>query len=108
MTKVRQREQGIRAGRPAHDAVTALAREHATAAIERLVYWLHSDDPDVSIAEAIALLDRGYGRPAHKITGPEGEALIPTVVVHQIVREPVSTDTAESGAYSPSKPPSTH
>jgi hypothetical protein len=51
-------------GRPkAVVAVIEAAREHTTAAIERLVFWMESDHPSASPAASQALLDRGWGKP---------------------------------------------
>jgi hypothetical protein len=55
-------QSGNPAGRkPLIDDIHALARQHAPAAIEALVAALR--DPDRAIPAAIALLDRGYGKP---------------------------------------------
>ena len=53
---------GGRVGVPAE--VRELARRHTKDAIERLVHWLNSDNPNASVAAANSLLDRGYGKPA--------------------------------------------
>ncbi len=53
---------GGRVGVPAE--VRELARSHTKEAIERLVYWMKSDNAHASVAAANAILDRGYGRPA--------------------------------------------
>jgi hypothetical protein len=50
-----------RGRKPLIDDIHALARQHAPAAIEALVAALR--DPDRAIPAAIALLDRGYGKP---------------------------------------------
>lgn len=42
--------------------VTALAREHTADAVAALVKLLGADDEKLSIAAAVALLDRGWGR----------------------------------------------
>jgi hypothetical protein len=53
-------------GRPrVVDDIHALARQHAPAAIDALVKALA--DPERAIPAAIAILDRGYGRPAQAI-----------------------------------------
>ncbi len=44
--------------------VRELARSHTKGAIERLVFWMKSDNPSASVAAANAPLDRGYGKPA--------------------------------------------
>ncbi len=49
----------------------AIARQHTNAAINALVAAL--DDEKTRVAAAIALLDRGYGRPAQAITNEAGE-----------------------------------
>ena len=61
-TKFKPGQSGNPAGRkPLIDDIHALARQHAPAAIEALVAALR--DPDRAIPAAIALLDRGYGKP---------------------------------------------
>jgi hypothetical protein len=47
------------------DAISALARQHARAAIDTLVASL--SNPDERVAAAIALLDVGYGQPVQPI-----------------------------------------
>ena len=64
--------------------VKDLARSHTQAAVERLAYWLSSNNARASVAAAEALLDRGWGRPAQAITGEDGAPLLPTVVTHRI------------------------
>jgi hypothetical protein len=62
-TAFRPGVSGNPAGRkPLIDDIHALARQHAPEAIQALVDALK--DPDRAIPAAIALLDRGYGRPA--------------------------------------------
>lgn len=48
-----------------------IAREHAPAAIQTLVDCLRDDRHKV--AAAIALLDRGFGKPAHMILGDQDQ-----------------------------------
>ena len=51
-------------GRPKeYGDLKALAREHTQAAIERLEFWLQSDDARASVQAAGILLDRGWGKP---------------------------------------------
>jgi hypothetical protein len=40
----------------------ALARQYATEAVERLVYWMRSDHGLASVAACKELLDRGHGK----------------------------------------------
>jgi len=47
--------------------VRELARTHTEAAINRLAFWMQSEDPRASVAAGNALLDRGYGKPVAPI-----------------------------------------
>ena len=47
--------------------VRELARTHTEAAINRLAFWMQSEDPRASVAACNALLDRGYGKPVAPI-----------------------------------------
>lgn len=55
--------------------IRALAQTHAKAAIDALVDAL--SDPKCRVPAAVALLDRGFGRPmqATEVTGAEGGAI---------------------------------
>lgn len=67
-------QSGNPGGRPKeNDEVKRLARKHSKDAIKRLAHWLHSDNPKASVSAAQALLDRGFGKPAQAIAGPDGE-----------------------------------
>ena len=51
-------------GRPKeNNEVKAAAREYTIEAIERLAFWLKSDNAKASVAAATSLLDRGWGKP---------------------------------------------
>lgn len=66
-------QSGNPGGRPKEDnEVKDLARKHTKTAIARLVFWMNSDNPKASVSASQALLDRGYGKPAQAITGPNG------------------------------------
>lgn len=70
-------QSGNPSGRPSATAeVRALAREHTADAIAALVAAL--TDPKQRVAAAVALLDRGYGRPVQAIeaSGPEGGPIV--------------------------------
>lgn len=61
-------QSGNPGGRPKKDSeLTELAREHTVAAIDKLAYWLRSDDARASVSAAQALLDRGWGKPRQAI-----------------------------------------
>lgn len=63
----------------------AIARQYTNEAIQALVAALGDDK--TRVPAAIALLDRGYGRPAQAITGADGESPIQIQVVTGIDRE---------------------
>lgn len=69
-------QSGNPSGRPKDvGEVKALAKKHTKESIQRLVFWMRSDNASVSLAAAQALLDRGYGKPVQAIegTGDDGE-----------------------------------
>jgi hypothetical protein len=65
-------------GRPtAAVEVRDLARQHGPEAIERLVMWMRSADPQSSIMAAKILLERGFGKAIQPLTGtPNGAPLV--------------------------------
>jgi hypothetical protein len=68
-------------GRPKElEDVRAAAREHTSEAIERLAFWMRSENPRVSVAAASALLDRAWGRAAQAISGDVEAPLIINIV----------------------------
>ena len=55
-------------GRPKVAAdIKAEARTHTKEALDRLVHWMRSDDPQASIRAAMAILDRGCGKPEQNL-----------------------------------------
>ena len=56
--------------------IRSLARNHTDESIERLAFWLRSDNPKASVGAAIALLDRGWGKPTQPIGGDDEAAAI--------------------------------
>lgn len=82
-------KSGNPTGRPKEaPEVKALARQYTSNAIERLVFWLNSDNPKASVAAALALLDRAYGRPEQAVT-VSGE------VTQYVARIPDTANNAE-------------
>ena len=62
-------QSGNPGGRPKEVAeVRELAKEHGSAAIERLVELMASDNERTAVAACEAILNRGYGRPAQSVT----------------------------------------
>ncbi len=73
-------QSGNPGGRPKEDAeVKALAREYGPRAIRRLVELMEGDNPKVAASAAVALLDRGFGKPSQSMT-VSGDEEAPLVV----------------------------
>ena len=71
-------QSGNPGGRPKEsDEVKTLARQHTVTAVERLAFWMGSDNAKASVSACSALLDRGWGKPAQAVTGVDGAPLIP-------------------------------
>jgi hypothetical protein len=47
--------------------IEALAKEEAPGAIERLAFWMRSDNPKASVSACNAILDRAFGKPAQAV-----------------------------------------
>lgn len=61
-------QSGNPGGRPKEVAeVRGLARQHGPEAIAKLAAIMRADNSKAAAAAAVALLDRGYGRPAQSI-----------------------------------------
>jgi hypothetical protein len=73
------------------------ARQYAPEAIERLVYWLRSEDPRASVASASLLLDRGFGKAlqVNEVSGLDGAPLMPTLSVTLTQAQPLRIIEAE-------------
>jgi hypothetical protein len=68
-------QSGNPGGRPkAVQEVITLAQQHTVASVERLAFWMQSEDARASVAAAQALLDRGWGKPVqpNEHSGPGG------------------------------------
>jgi hypothetical protein len=51
--------------------IRSLARKHTEEALDRLVFWMRSDNAKASVASSAALLDRGWGKATQPISGEE-------------------------------------
>lgn len=89
-------KSGNPGGRPKsnHDVVD-LAKKHTKEAIERLVYWLRSDNAKASVSAASVLLDRAHGKPkqAVQIEDSDGLPLGLSVTFGRTADDRVSTET---------------
>lgn len=67
-------QSGNPGGRPKDAELREACRAHTTLAIKTLVSVMKAkrSPANAKVAAAIALLDRGYGKPAQAITGPDG------------------------------------
>jgi hypothetical protein len=76
-------QSGNPGGRPKeNDELKLLARQYTERALERLVYWMDSDNAKASVAACTAILDRGHGKPTQAITGKDGGPL--DVNLHEV------------------------
>ena len=67
--------------------IRSLARKHTEEALERLVYWMRSDNPKASVSSSAALLERGWGKPVQPHDGDgEGGPIQFARIVRTIVR----------------------
>lgn len=66
-------QSGNPGGRPKeNNEVRDLARTFTAEAIERLAYWMRSEEGKVSVAAASAILDRAWGKATQPVSGPDG------------------------------------
>lgn len=75
---------GRKAGTPnkATADVKAAAQVYTSEAVEKLAYWMRSDNAKASVQACNSLLDRAHGKPAQALTDGEGGPLIPALVQH--------------------------
>jgi hypothetical protein len=88
-------QSGNPGGRPKEDgAVKELAKEHTALAIETIVHLCeHGKAESTRLAAAVALLDRGWGKPAQSIIG--GDEDDPPIRVQKIERVLIGADTKD-------------
>lgn len=70
-------------GRPKIEGeIKELARTYTQEAVERLVEWMRSTNPKASVGAAIALLDRGWGKPAQAVElgGKDGGGILVKII----------------------------
>lgn len=83
MPKFTKGQSGNPGGRPKeNNEVRDLARKYTKAAILKLAEWMESDNAKASVAASMALLDRGWGKPAQamEVSGKDGQPL--QAVIH--------------------------
>jgi hypothetical protein len=71
-------QSGNPSGRPkANSEVTQAAQGYGIEAVHRLAELMRGDNPKVAKEAAVALLDRGYGKPTQttELSGPDGSAI---------------------------------
>lgn len=82
---------GRKAGTPnkATADIKAAAAKHGPAALKALIDIATDEDkpPAARVGAAVALLDRGYGKPAQAITGADGKNLR-IDAVHWLIVDP--------------------
>lgn len=84
-------------GRPKDEhRIAELARSHGPAALERLVQLKDSKDERVALSACVALLDRGYGKPAQAIAVSGHEDAPRITQIRLVALEPLE---AEGGAH---------
>lgn len=76
---------GRRAKTAGEKEVEALARQHGPEALDRLAFWMRSENAKASVSAANGILDRGYGKPKQAIVGG-GEDDPAVRVIHEIRR----------------------
>jgi len=93
---------GNPSGRPKEsEDLKALARSYTTEAVERLAYWLRSDNPKASVAAASILLDRAYGKATQSLSVEGDTPLIQPVINLTIGNERAAYAGGSAGSAPP-------
>lgn len=59
---------GNPSGRPKEDPeLKAICRAHTKVAVERLIYWMGTDNPKASVSACKEILDRAWGKPSQDV-----------------------------------------
>ncbi|MCC6789515.1 MAG: hypothetical protein IT547_16915 [Hyphomonadaceae bacterium] len=67
-TKWKPGQSGNPAGLPKHYRdVRSAAKELTTEAVERLAFWMRSDNAKASVSATVAILNRGWGMPQQNV-----------------------------------------
>lgn len=62
-------QSGNPAGRKKEDnELKEIVRQYTKEAVDRLVYWMKSDNAKASVAASSILLDRGYGKASQEVS----------------------------------------
>ena len=68
-TRFKPGQSGNPGGRPRGEhRVRELAQQYTAEALETLVQVMHNGRPSERVAAAVAILDRGWGKPAQEVT----------------------------------------
>lgn len=96
MAKFEPGKSGNPGGRPkAVEGVKELARLHTENAIAALVRVIEDKkaNPSARVSAAVAILDRGWGKPVQSVAGADGEGAIEFVHrVERVIVRPPGTD----------------
>jgi len=81
----RKGQSGNPGGRPriATDVKTE-ARRHTKEALDRLVHWMRSSDPQASIRASMAILERGCGKPEQAVSVNPGASVLGRPILIEI------------------------
>lgn len=86
-------QSGNPGGRPKEiNEVKELARNHTVEALERLAFWMRSDNAKASVSASSSLLERAWGKAPQAIVGDDSAD--PIKMIHEIRR--VLVDTAKT------------
>ena len=88
-------KSGNPSGRPKEDPeLKSLARTYTTEAIERIVFWMRSDNAKASVSACGLLLDRGYGKATQPLSGHNDMAPINAKITVEYIGASPAPDKA--------------
>jgi hypothetical protein len=97
-------QSGNPAGRPKTvDDVSAIARSYGREALERVVTAMRNPDDKIAVPAAIALWDRGYGKPNIRVEtgGPQSITVLHLVAAREVSEEIQRALEAANGTTPP-------